>query len=126
MNSLAATLEPAIAPFASPDTIGVLVSDVMVAGGAVVMGSVVMPHTYVSGELSLLQAVASGATVMHAAWGVEHRLPAGDALLAPLSQQVQALERLAVAKALEVTHGNKVAAAKMLGVSRAKLYQRLP
>ena len=49
-----------------------------------------------------------------------------DALLAPLSQQVQALERLAVAKALEVTHGNKVAAAKMLGVSRAKLYQRLP
>jgi DNA-binding MarR family transcriptional regulator len=28
MNSLAATLEPAIAPFASPDTIGVLVSDV--------------------------------------------------------------------------------------------------
>lgn len=49
-----------------------------------------------------------------------------DALLRPLSQQVQALERLAVAKALEVTHGNKVAAAKMLGLSRAKLYQRLP
>jgi DNA-binding NtrC family response regulator len=36
------------------------------------------------------------------------------------------LERLAVAKALEFTHGNKVAAAKMLGVSRAKLYLRLP
>jgi DNA-binding NtrC family response regulator len=49
-----------------------------------------------------------------------------DALLAPLSQQVEALERLAVAKALEVTHGNKVAAAKILGVSRAKLYLRLP
>jgi DNA-binding NtrC family response regulator len=43
-----------------------------------------------------------------------------------MSQQVEALERLAVAKALEVTHGNKVAAAKMLGVSRAKLYLRLP
>jgi DNA-binding NtrC family response regulator len=49
-----------------------------------------------------------------------------DAFLAPLSQQVEALERLAVAKALEVTQGNKVAAAKMLGVSRAKLYLRLP
>jgi DNA-binding NtrC family response regulator len=42
-----------------------------------------------------------------------------------LSQQVQALERSAVAKALALTGGNKVAAAKMLGVSRAKLYQRL-
>lgn len=64
----------------------VLVSDVMVASGAVVLGSVVMPHTYVSGDLSLMQAVASGATVMHAAWGVEHRLPVGDALLTPLHQ----------------------------------------
>jgi transcriptional regulator with PAS, ATPase and Fis domain len=48
-----------------------------------------------------------------------------NALLAPLSQQVEALERLAVAQALEVTQGNKVAAAKLLGVSRAKLYLRL-
>jgi DNA-binding NtrC family response regulator len=48
-----------------------------------------------------------------------------EALLAPLPQQVEALERLAVAKALEVTQGNKVAAAKMLGISRAKLYLRL-
>jgi transcriptional regulator with PAS, ATPase and Fis domain len=48
-----------------------------------------------------------------------------DALMVPLSQQVEALERLAVAKALEVTRGNKAAAAKMLGVSRAKLYLRL-
>lgn len=50
---------------------------------------------------------------------------ADDTPLPPLSQQVQALERLAVAKALALTGGNKVAAAKMLGVSRAKLYQRL-
>lgn len=48
-----------------------------------------------------------------------------EALLAPLPQQVEALERLAVAKALDVTQGNKVAAAKMLGISRAKLYLRL-
>jgi transcriptional regulator with PAS, ATPase and Fis domain len=49
-----------------------------------------------------------------------------DAWLAPLAEQVEALERLAVAKALEATQGNKVAAAKLLGVSRAKLYLRLP
>lgn len=44
----------------------------------------------------------------------------------PLAQQVQELERLAVAAALQSTQGNKVAAARMLGLSRAKLYQRLP
>jgi transcriptional regulator with PAS, ATPase and Fis domain len=44
----------------------------------------------------------------------------------PLVQQVQALERSAVAQALALTQGNKVAAAKILGISRAKLYQRLP
>lgn len=49
-----------------------------------------------------------------------------DALLRPLAEQVQRLERLAVAKALAKTQGNKVAAAKLLGLSRAKLYQRLP
>ena len=49
-----------------------------------------------------------------------------EQLLAPLSQQVQALERLAVAAALKSTQGNKLAAAKLLGMSRAKLYQRLP
>lgn len=47
-------------------------------------------------------------------------------LTRPLSLQVQELERLAVATAIQATQGNKVAAAKMLGLSRAKLYQRLP
>jgi DNA-binding NtrC family response regulator len=49
-----------------------------------------------------------------------------DTSRVPLPQQVEALERLAVAKALEASQGNKVAAAKMLGISRAKLYLRLP
>ena len=48
------------------------------------------------------------------------------ALHRPLAQQVQELERRAVAAALQATGGNKVAAARMLGLSRAKLYQRLP
>jgi transcriptional regulator with PAS, ATPase and Fis domain len=47
-------------------------------------------------------------------------------LLRPLAQQVEALERRAVAAALQATQGNKVAAARMLGLSRAKLYKRLP
>ena len=48
--------------------------------------------------------------------------PAG---LQPLAHQVAALERQAVASALQATQGNKVAAAKLLGISRAKLYLRL-
>jgi len=64
---------------------------------------------------------------------VVHSVPAGLAALAqspdllqPLAWQVEVLERQAVAAALQQTKGNKVAAAKLLGLSRAKLYQRLP
>jgi DNA-binding NtrC family response regulator len=49
---------------------------------------------------------------------------AGDPLR-PLAEQVAALERRAIAAALQVCGGNKVAAAKMLGISRATLYERL-
>jgi transcriptional regulator with PAS, ATPase and Fis domain len=43
----------------------------------------------------------------------------------PLSEQVAQLEKLAISKAMQATGGNKVAAARMLGISRAKLYERL-
>jgi DNA-binding NtrC family response regulator len=43
----------------------------------------------------------------------------------PLAQQVAELERQAIAAAMKVACGNKVAAAKMLGISRATLYGRL-
>ena len=43
----------------------------------------------------------------------------------PLSEQVAQLEKQAISKAMQVTGGNKVAAARMLGISRAKLYERL-
>jgi transcriptional regulator with PAS, ATPase and Fis domain len=47
------------------------------------------------------------------------------ALLRPLAEQVGELERAAIAAALAASGGNKVAAAKLLGISRATLYERL-
>jgi DNA-binding NtrC family response regulator len=38
---------------------------------------------------------------------------------------VAELERQAIESAMAATSGNKVAAAKLLGISRAKLYERL-
>jgi DNA-binding NtrC family response regulator len=50
----------------------------------------------------------------------------GSALaLRPLAEQVAELERRAIEAALLATKGNKLAAAKLLGISRAKLYERL-
>ena len=46
-------------------------------------------------------------------------------VLRPLADQVAEVERRAIQAALEATGGNKVAAAKLLGISRAKLYERL-
>lgn len=52
--------------------------------------------------------------------------PSGAAeAVRPLAQQVAELERQAIAAAMTVARGNKVAAAKMLGISRATLYGRL-
>jgi transcriptional regulator with PAS, ATPase and Fis domain len=45
--------------------------------------------------------------------------------LRPLAEQVAEVERQAIAAALASTGGNKFAAAKLLGISRAKLYERL-
>ena len=69
--------------------------------------------------------------------GVEQALPvttpaaqeavadtAASAVL-PLAQQLAALERQAIAAAMAQARGNKAAAARMLGISRATLYGRL-
>lgn len=47
------------------------------------------------------------------------------ALLRPLSQQVAELERKAIAAAMASTGGNKLATARLLGISRATLYERM-
>jgi DNA-binding NtrC family response regulator len=49
----------------------------------------------------------------------------GGSALRPLAEQVGELERQAIAAALAATGGNKLAAARLLGISRAKLYERL-
>ena len=50
---------------------------------------------------------------------------AAGLLLRPLAEQVAALEQKAIAAAMESVSGNKQAAAKLLGISRATLYERL-
>jgi transcriptional regulator with PAS, ATPase and Fis domain len=45
--------------------------------------------------------------------------------LRPLAEQVAQVERHAIQAALAATGGNKLAAARLLGISRAKLYERL-
>jgi transcriptional regulator with PAS, ATPase and Fis domain len=46
-------------------------------------------------------------------------------VIRPLAEQVAALEREAIAAAMAAARGNKVVAAKLLGISRATLYGRL-
>ena len=45
--------------------------------------------------------------------------------LRPLSEQVAEVERTAIASALRASGGNRVLAARRLGMSRAALYDRL-
>jgi DNA-binding NtrC family response regulator len=49
----------------------------------------------------------------------------GAALLRPLARQVAELERRAIAAAMAATGGNKLATSRLLGISRATLYERL-
>jgi len=48
-----------------------------------------------------------------------------SALLQPLAVQIAALERRAIAAAMQATGNNKLASARLLGISRATLYERL-
>lgn len=67
--------------------------------------------------------------------GIERIAPAPVALegadlsasdpLRPLAEQIAQVERRAIAAAMEATGGNKLAASRLLGISRAKLYERL-
>ena len=58
------------------------------------------------------------------ATGAESRA-AESRLTRPLSQQIAELEQRAIAAALKATQGNKLATSRLLGISRATLYERL-
>jgi DNA-binding NtrC family response regulator len=49
----------------------------------------------------------------------------GAGWLRPLAEQVRELEQRAITQAMVACRGNRVAAARLLGISRATLYQRL-
>lgn len=78
-----------------------------------------------------LQAVLSEAGIEQLAPAVTPKGSGLDGMLSPVSslrplaQQVAELEQQAIAAALAATGGNKLAAARMLGISRATLYERL-
>jgi len=80
-------------------------------------------------DVALVRTVLAEAGVDQIAPPAQSVVPASAAGVAnganPLWQQVAALERQAVQAALQATGGNKMAAAKQLGISRAKLYQSL-
>ncbi len=60
--------------------------------------------------------------ILPARAGHEEHAPAA---LRPLPQLIAELERSSIRSALEATGGNKVSAAKLLGISRATLYEKL-
>jgi transcriptional regulator with GAF, ATPase, and Fis domain len=79
-------------------------------------------------DVANLKAVLRESGVEQIAPPVPPAAPAAAASVAslrPLGEQVAQLERTAIAAAMAATGGNKVAAAKLLGISRAKLYERL-
>ena len=51
--------------------------------------------------------------------------PLPDACFKPLPQAVAELEARSIREALELTRGNKLAASRLLGISRATLYEKL-
>ncbi len=67
----------------------------------------------------------SGLAQVQPALSPEPAPPDAAALLRPLGVQVAELEQRAIAAALRATDGNKLATARLLGISRATLYARM-
>jgi DNA-binding NtrC family response regulator len=70
------------------------------------------------------QGAAATSGVLANAAPAEGATPTADTVV-PLAQAIADLETRSIRAALVATSGNKVAAARLLGISRAKLYERL-
>ncbi len=69
---------------------------------------------------------ASDDGALNGAEGKLNQAPDQDKqLLRPLSEQIAELERRAISAAMAATQGNKLATSRLLGISRATLYERL-
>ena len=77
-------------------------------------------------DASQLEKILRGAGLDEIAPALQQAKEAGGSdLLRPLSEQVAELEQRAIAAALHATGGNKLATARLLGISRATLYGRM-
>jgi transcriptional regulator with PAS, ATPase and Fis domain len=77
-------------------------------------------------DASQLEKILRGAGLDEIAPALQQAQEAGGSdLLRPLSEQVAELEQRAIAAALHATGGNKLATARLLGISRATLYGRM-
>jgi DNA-binding NtrC family response regulator len=83
-----------------------------------------------SDDMQLTAAHFQGGAALPAAAAAPVPPPAAPAAataqaVAPLPELIEALERDAIARALKATGGNRMAAARLLQISRASLYERL-
>jgi transcriptional regulator with PAS, ATPase and Fis domain len=77
-------------------------------------------------DAAQLEKILRGAGLDEIAPALQQAKEAGGSdLLRPLSEQVAELEQRAIAAALHATGGNKLATARLLGISRATLYGRM-
>ncbi|OGB34438.1 MAG: sigma-54-dependent Fis family transcriptional regulator [Burkholderiales bacterium RIFCSPLOWO2_12_FULL_61_40] len=91
----------------------------------------VLEQTALSSDASTLDApqlekILRGSGLEEIAPALQQARDAGGTdLLRPLSEQIAELEQRAIAAAMKATGGNKLATARLLGISRATLYGRM-
>jgi hypothetical protein len=77
----------------------VLTRNIMVTTGAEIRNSLILDDTYISGTLSIEDAVVSGSCVQHVLWDVQHTIPRLDALLLPIQKQSDSQQSPSIAGA---------------------------
>src|SRR6185369_6080299 len=79
-----------------------------------------------AGQVFVPAAAASAAVPVHVAHAAVSDAASPLPSIKPLPQAIAELEIQAIRDALAATGGNKLAASRLLGISRATLYEKLP